>query len=175
MQTALEHYNEIDADDLLLLRQIRAWIDGLPDKGNPNDGGDHLWSCHALCRAASTIFSLGDRRWRVVDGYFARRANDHTWLIREEGAPTTRDYRGTILDIYPVASAGAPILFCVSGWTSPWSDLYFPEERRYNESRVAEFGKEAAALVQIDAQLQSSTNEGSRLNALADVCFGGRR
>lgn len=151
MQTALEHYGEIDADDILLLTQIRLWLNGLPDKGNANRVGDHLWSCHALARAAHRTLDLGRDGWRVVDGYFARPWHDHTWLVREATAPGARDLCRIVLDVQPYASAGGPIMVSATSANSPWLQLYGTDYQhlgRYKD-RLHIFEADAEVLVAV--------------------------
>ena len=143
MQTALEHYGEIDRADLATLDAIRGWLHELPDKGHPCNAGSHLWSCHAVVRAAQRRFGLWE--FTVVDGWFGRTAFDHSWLAR----PARNERRGeVILDVSPVASAGGPLLLFSGTWNSPWTDLYGvsgPKDRY--KGRVDQFCKDAEALL----------------------------
>lgn len=148
MLTGVEHYGDVSKDDLLLLEQIRRWLGGLPDKGNPDHNGAHLWSCHAVCRAAVSIFGLYGRGWRTIDGQFMRVAFEHAWLVRETRNVAGRDNCTTVIDILPVAAAGGPFICSVGHWNSPWFDAYQTGRLgRYGEDRLAEFREEAKALI----------------------------
>lgn len=144
MQTALEHYKEINTLDLALLHNIREWLHALPDKGHPCDSGAHLWGCHSLCRAAKDRFKLVN--WSVIDGWFGRPAFDHTWLTR--AVYRGDHYQGeVILDVYPVASAGGPLLLFSGTWNTPWTEMYGKSVPGRYESRLAEFKRDADAIL----------------------------
>lgn len=113
MKTALEYYGLIKASDNMsqVLTDIRSWLDGIDD--NPFDA-EKLWSCHVICRVVAKRWQLEQLGWGLRDGLFARHYN-HTWLYRE----------GLILDVYPVASFGGPLIVDVnSSMWSPWKYLY---------------------------------------------------
>jgi hypothetical protein len=136
MQTALQFYGDAPAEAFTLLPKLRAWMDALPDRPGKS-GEDALWSCHAIVRAAKAAFCLDD--WHVVDGWFGRQGNDHSWLAHYSE-------RGHfILDLYPVASAGGPLLIDGGCYGSPWGKLFDEDKSRY-VSRVAKFNREAAEL-----------------------------
>lgn len=113
MRTAFEYYgiaNKMSEVDKPILRTIKAWLDWLPDSGL---GIESLLSCHVVSRLVKRKFDL--TTWRVVDGCFGR--HQHSWLAS-----------GLIivLDVYPVASMGGPLLVDVEHM-SPWHGLYRPD------------------------------------------------
>lgn len=100
METAGEFYGTFDKADKQLLVRIRGLLERLPDRGHRNLNADHLWSCHDVCLALHTYLDLEDRGWLITQGRYIR--YDHCWLYRRDPA--------TILDVYPVASLGGPIM-----------------------------------------------------------------
>lgn len=100
MQTAGEFYGTFNNGDKQLLVRIRGLLERLPNRGHIDRNGDHLWSCHDICFGIHRYLDLDDRGWEVVQGLYIR--YDHCWLYRPS--------RGTILDVYPVASLGGPIM-----------------------------------------------------------------
>ena len=154
MQTALEFYELIDERDQRLVQDVGYFLAGLEDKGHPNGNADHLWSCHALCIAAQVLFRPDG--WRVAHGRFGD-TNDHTWLVRQtlRASDISRFERGyrervgtkTILDVYPVASYGGPILLDASGWSSPWQKLYIEDRRRYKATQVRAWHDDASIIL----------------------------
>lgn len=133
MRTALDHYYEVPDVNVA---KIKLWLDGL----TPVTPDGSLWSCHAVCRAAHRKFELSD--WRVIDGFFKQRGNCHCWLqhYNSEGKP---DF---VLDVYPIASHGTPLLVDVGSWRSPWYDMYIPESPYFNKRTIA-FEAEALILL----------------------------
>lgn len=140
MLTALQFYGDAPAEAFPLLRELRAWMDALPDRAGAS-GEEILWSCHAVVRAAKTRFALDG--WRVADGWFGRKGNDHSWLTHESP-------RGQfVLDVYPIACAGGPLLIDVGAWGSPWGALYREDATRYVGSRLLKFNRDAAELAHV--------------------------
>lgn len=96
MRTALEHYGVLTGGvDKDKIREMRLWLDNLSDPPL-NLREDELWSCHVIARVVKRNWNLED--WAVVDGYFV--TSQHSWLA----------WRDVILDTYPVASLGGPLL-----------------------------------------------------------------
>ena len=100
METVGEFHGTFDKADKQLLVRIRGLLERLPDRGHKNQNADHLWSCHDVCFAIHNYLDLENRGWRVAQGRYTR--YDHCWLYRRHPA--------TILDVYPVASLGGPIM-----------------------------------------------------------------
>lgn len=88
----------VPPEDLALLKKIRYGFDALPDLdlGLGQDGTPRLVSCHMLARAVARVFSLP-----FQDGLFLGRVN-HSWVLTPKS--------GNIIDVYPVAIVGGPIL-----------------------------------------------------------------
>lgn len=129
MKTALELYNtDTGGVTKELLRELKSWLDWLPDSPEREDG---LWSCHAVARAVKFKWSVTFRDWVVVDGHF--RTSQHCWLA----------YKVVILDMYPVASLGGPVL--LDG--SFWGQVFRPEKNFYNEKELDEFDRQADLLL----------------------------
>lgn len=100
----------ISEDDLALFTKIRNVLErmGDPVLGFDEDGKAVIFSCHMLARAISRVFPV-----RVRDGYFAGNY-DHSW-VETSG--------GHLIDLYPVAVIGGPIMFDGSA-ASPQRRIY---------------------------------------------------
>jgi hypothetical protein len=138
MRTALEHYGTVKAGAQETLAKIGIWLGRVPDPP-ASVHPDRLWSCHAVCRAVKVQFKLDD--WQVVDGCFARRGVQHAWLLRNDKA--------VVIDVYPVASMGGPILVDVASILSPWHGMYLPEVMRfyYSAIKLERFNAEATLML----------------------------
>lgn len=113
MRTAFEYYGVRVAEvDKVILREIKEWLDQLPDLG---PGVEGLLSCHVVARLVKFKFRL--TTWTVVDGHFGR--SQHSWLVFDTTA---------VMDTYPVASMGGPLLVDISR-LSPWASLYIPDQK----------------------------------------------
>ena len=99
-----------------LVVKVRQIVEALPDLdlGQRVDGSPWEISCHTLCRGLADYFSL-----KCVDGHYAGYCQ-HSWIVLE---------REIILDPYPVALYGGPII-CVAKGASPNKHLY--RDRRSN-------------------------------------------
>jgi hypothetical protein len=137
MRTALEHYDTVKAGAQETLAKIGIWLGRVPDPP-ASVHPDRLWSCHAVCRAVKVQFKLDD--WTVVDGFFARRGVQHAWLLRNDKA--------VVIDVYPVASMGGPILVDVASILSPWHGAYWAVEEDYYEVvNLEKFNVEATLML----------------------------
>jgi hypothetical protein len=118
MRTALEHYGtKTGGIGKGTIREMKLWLDDLPDP-SPDIREDRLWSCHVISRAIKYKWRL--QGWTVVDGTF--HTSQHSWL----------EYTDVILDTYPVASLGGPLLVDKSFWRSfyrPLQGYDFPVEQ----------------------------------------------
>lgn len=82
-------------------------------------------SCHILARAVRSQF----KNLKVKDGFFNRFC-EHSWLVTPSG---------NIIDVYPVAIYGGPILLDCSA-ASPVKRLYEPKPSHYGKRfRTYEF------------------------------------
>ena len=161
MRTAVEYYGlPMGMLTKETIRAIKTWLDWLPDAtslpvSNPDPGNwghePALWTCHAVTRATKKIFS-GLSDWRVVDGHFTKGVQ-HSWLTFEQ--PGSR----TVLDVYPVASLGGPILVDAGERMSPWTNFYI-EANDYDKWRLARFDEEAARLYSVQQHLVGETLKG---------------
>jgi hypothetical protein len=141
MKTALEYYyeSEVALPSKGFLIGVGVWIAALPDP--IGEGDDSLWSCHVIARAVKLNWSTELKEWGVADGRFA--VGTHSWLefnSRLRGAELR-----LVLDLYPVASMGGPILVDASP-SAPWERFYncdYP----YSVDRRVEFDRAAAKLV----------------------------
>jgi hypothetical protein len=100
---ALKYVSE---EDISVFEEIRKAILGLPDidLGVDEKGEKVILSCHILARAIAKVFSL-----KYVDGYFIPNFS-HSWVLSPNGH---------LIDIYPVAVLGGPILMVEDGGASP--------------------------------------------------------
>lgn len=104
----------IPKEDLELFEKIKIAVTGMPDDidlGKDEEGEEIILSCHILARAVAKLFSL-----KFVDGYFHPNY-DHSWLLT---------LNGNIIDVYPIAIVGGPILVKDS-FSSPMRWLYKKE------------------------------------------------
>ncbi len=102
-------FSEPSNNTLVLFNEIKKVFENLPevDLGKDDKGEEILVSCHMIARALAKIFSI-----KYKDGYFG--GCEHSWLIPEPGI---------IIDPYPVATVGGPILVIVK-YMTPWRYLY---------------------------------------------------
>ena len=102
--------SQISNEEFRLFTEVRELVTKLPDIDLGVDHFDHKieLSCHMLARAVAEIFSL-----EFVDGYFTD-GYCHSWILTK---------KGNIIDVYPVAILGGPILMDASGF-SPARFLY---------------------------------------------------
>ena len=101
-------------EHLLVFQRIEQAMQKLPDIELESDTkGKQLVSCHIIARALARIFP----EVRYQDGYFARRGQRHSWLI-------VRDDPRLIIDPYPIALLGGPIMVHGGFVTTPWDELY---------------------------------------------------
>lgn len=102
--------SKVPKEDLKIFREIRLVVEDLPDVefGNGPDGEPIVISCHILARALAEYFPV-----KVKDGYILGHWWKHSWLETKGGF---------IIDPYPVALLGGPILVAVK--SSPWRSFY---------------------------------------------------
>jgi len=105
----------VEEENLLLFQKIERAIQGLPDieLGKDTQEEEVLVSCHMIARALARVFPEVESH----DGYFARRGQRHSWLT------IRRDSR-LIIDPYPIALLGGPIMVHGGYITTPWDRLY---------------------------------------------------
>lgn len=139
MQTAFEHYGCLPKGFENTLEEIRIRLKATPNKGKYDQEGSQLWSCHAIVRVAQSAWDLTD--WDVQDGVFARPGQEHSWLQTKR----TSQLEACVLDIYPVAAFGGPLLVNIGSFGSPWLMLYKAEPWRYTD-RLEKIETEVAAL-----------------------------
>ncbi len=100
----------IPEEELALFERVKAAVQEMPDidLGVDERGRKVILSCHMLARAVSRVFGL-----EYADGYFCR-SYQHSWNVTKDGH---------IIDVYPVATIGGPLL--VDGQVaSPARTLY---------------------------------------------------
>ncbi len=101
--------------------RIKGAVDRMEDvelKGVDEEGEENILSCHMLAHAAARVFPV-----KTVDGFFAH-SYQHSWVITEEGH---------IIDLYPVACLGGPILHEGSTGAAPSRRLYREDKDFYRE------------------------------------------
>lgn len=100
----------ISEEELALFEKIRNAIVrmGDPELGLDENGKPVIFSCHILARATAKVFPV-----RVKDGYFAGNYS-HSW-VETSG--------GHLIDLYPVAVIGGPIMF-EGSMASPQRRIY---------------------------------------------------
>jgi hypothetical protein len=107
----------VSEDDLGIFLNIRGVVEKLPDI-HIGDGRYDAVSCHMLVRAIEPFFPVS-----VCDGCFCERY-EHSWLLTASGH---------IIDVYPVAILGGPILVDGVTYSSPSRRLYKEDKDRYGE------------------------------------------
>lgn len=128
--------------DLETTRDFLALLPDPTEKLAPATARQHgddtlyLWSCHGIVRALATVLS---QPWEVMDGWFLRRGNQHAWLYLE----VDNDHRSQfILDAYPVAAVGGPLLVDVRPYGSPWQDAYIERRMAFTRAVREKFDEE---------------------------------
>ena len=110
----------IPQEDIELFLKVKKLVELLPDLdfGLDESGKPVVLSCHILARVLSKHFSL-----KYVDGHFAGNY-EHSWLVTGNG---------NIIDPYPVAVIGGPVLTSLlmdGGVASPARRIYKPTSAR---------------------------------------------
>ena len=102
----------VPPEDLALFEKIEEIVKALPeiDLGRGKNGKKVYVSCQMLVRTLSRFFPV-----KYKDGYFGD-FNSHSWLVT---------INGLIIDVYPIAVVGGPILIDTRFMTSSqWRHLY---------------------------------------------------
>jgi len=101
----------IPTEELSIFRKIEGVVSRLPsvDLGTDEEGNKMVLSCHILARAVAKVFGL-----EYVDGFY-HQGFEHTWLMTKSR---------NIIDVYPVATVGGPIMMDMSVVFSPAHYLY---------------------------------------------------
>ncbi len=101
-------------EDIFLFSRIERAVQRLPDidLGEDEDGRKILLSCHILARAVARVFKV-----RTEDGFLVggRCRSEHAWVVTKTG---------NIIDVYPVAVLGGPLLIDNRESVSPMQFLY---------------------------------------------------
>ena len=107
--------SKVPEEDVKLFEKIRQIVNDLPDIifGKNEKEEELILSCHILARAIGKVFAL-----KHIDGYFYPHYQ-HTWLLTPQG---------NIIDVYPVAILGGPILMDGS--------LFSPARWLYKKKRI---------------------------------------
>lgn len=124
-----------------------------PATAHPHgDDTRYLWSCHGIARALATVLT---QPWEVIDGWFLRRGNEHGWLYLE----VDNDQRSQfILDVYPVAAVGGPLLLDVRSYGSPWPDAYIERRMAFPRNARQRFDEEGRQALRL-YKLMTGTSE----------------
>ncbi len=101
----------ISEKDRVLFEKIKDAVEKMedPELGIDENGDEILLSCHILARAVAEIFPI-----RFKDGYFAD-CFQHSWVETDEGH---------LIDLYPVACLGGPIMIEGKTGCSPKRRIY---------------------------------------------------
>ena len=105
----------IPAEDITLFQQIKDGVNKIPDDldlGNNDEGQQLVLSCHMLARAVGKVFKL-----HHCDGYYHSNF-EHSWIL----TPSEN-----IIDVYPIAVIGGPILIHNGFMGCPARLLYIPK------------------------------------------------
>ncbi len=108
---------DIAKEDLDIFIKIKKTVEVMPeiDLGRDENNDPILVSCPMLCLAFAKFFPVV-----CEDGYFYKIGREHSWL---------RTKNGCIIDVYPVALVGGPILVLVGGfYLLPWQKIYVKRE-----------------------------------------------
>lgn len=132
MKTYLESngFGFVTPKELQVFHRIKRAMDGiveLPSLGVDEEMVEVILSCHIMARAVAKVFGL-----RVVDGFYYRFFS-HSWLTTSTG---------NVIDVYPVAVAGGPILVHRNeGIDTPGRALYIEKSTRQISRASGGFGK----------------------------------
>ncbi len=112
----------ISGQEIALFEQIRSVVNKLPDLdlGRDNEGQPVPLTCHMLARAVARVFTL-----RFADGFFYPKY-PHSWVL-------TPDRH--IIDVYPIAVIGGPILIEGNMMLSPSKQYYLKAPREIYRGR----------------------------------------
>ena len=107
-------------EEVAFFRVIERLMHEMPevDLGLNHQGHKISVSCHMVCHALAQLFP----QLECQDGYFARKGIEHSWLT------LNRDF---IIDPYPVAIMGGPIMADCRYIGLPWQNLYIPSRERF--------------------------------------------
>lgn len=98
-------------EDVRIWREVSACVNALPDDIPSLRAGEMITlSCHVLARAVANVFSL-----RVVDGWYYSPGYEHSWVVT---------WHGNIIDVYPIATMGGPLLLSGDQYSAPARRLY---------------------------------------------------
>lgn len=106
-------YDLLLPDERKIFEEVLKSVLFLPDEielGEDENKKPIILSCHILARAVSKVFSL-----KLEDGYFCYHW-EHSWV---------RTPKLNVIDVYPVAILGGPILV-MGDWGSSNKMLYQP-------------------------------------------------
>lgn len=97
---------------MFFFERVKAKVHTLPDLdlGKDKDGRPLLLSCHMLCRALGKVLGL-----KVFDGVYGVGCA-HSWLMTPD--------KEFVIDPYPVAAIGGPIMVHAASPFFPGSTLY---------------------------------------------------
>ena len=111
----------VTEENHILFQKISQIIEALPDidLGKDAKGRKVLVSCHMIVRGLARIFTEVERH----DGYFGK-IMGHSWL-------TIKSDSRLIIDPYPVALIGGPIMVHSGFFTVPWNRLYIEARLPY--------------------------------------------
>lgn len=104
-------------EEVELFRRIRTAVDHFPDIDLGFDTkrkSPVVLSCHMLARAIGKVFKL-----EVVDGFIYPNY-EHSWVLTHEG---------NIIDLYPVAIIGGPILVEHKTGAGPSRRIYIKADK----------------------------------------------
>jgi hypothetical protein len=127
-----------------LLYTIKRSITALPDidLGRDEEAKSVVLSCHILARAVAKVFKL-----KYVDGYFYPNF-EHSWLLTPNGH---------IIDVYPVAILGGPLLMDGS--------RHSPASRYYIKCARQKFSRGRFGKVSFRRSVRRITNELVRISS----------
>lgn len=96
----------VSEEDINVFEKIKNIVLKLPDidLGVNENGNKIVLSCHVLARAIAKVFSL-----KYADGFFVPNFS-HSWVL----SPNSH-----LIDVYPVAVLGGPILMVEDDSASP--------------------------------------------------------
>ncbi len=124
------------SEEVALFRLIEHLMHEMPevDLGVDRQGHKILVSCHMICRALAQLFPQLECQY----GYFTRKGIEHSWLT------LGRDF---IIDAYPFAMLGGPIMVDCRYFTTPWQSLYLPAGDRFSCLSDPDFQKHVERVI----------------------------
>lgn len=118
-------HDRFTEEELFAWHYVRELISRVPDEidlGSKPNGDKVIISCHMLCHALHVIVPT----LRVEDGYYCK-GYEHSWLLTS---------RGNIIDAYPIATLGGPLLLDATSCPFPPAEELYQRDNQISAQVV---------------------------------------